>query len=99
MPPSRRSAPTDSRIGASVIDLREEDFASAESLLDELCAGAAIAGAVLSGHTKGKVLLRTPADSRVGFFYDNGFCVLAGAVADPEFAHACLNWLYRHVEQ
>jgi RimJ/RimL family protein N-acetyltransferase len=82
-----------------VIELPAEDFASANSLLDELDAGAEIAGAVLSGHTKGKVFLRTPADPGIGFVYDNGFCVLAGPVADLEFAKACLNWLYRRAEQ
>ena len=82
-----------------MIELREDDFAVAGSLLDELHVGPAIAGAVLSGHTRGKVFLRRPADPSVGFFYDNGFCVLAGAVADAEFAHACLNWLYSHLEQ
>jgi RimJ/RimL family protein N-acetyltransferase len=82
-----------------VIELRAADFASANPLLDELSVGAEIVGAVLAGHTKGKVFLRAVADSRVGFVYDNGFCVLAGAVADVEFARNCLNWLYRHLEQ
>ena len=82
-----------------MIELQGDDFSAAASLLEELHVGTAIAGAILSGHTRGKVFLRKPADSLVGFFYNNGFCVLAGAIADAEFAHACLNWLYSHLEQ
>lgn len=82
-----------------MIEVHAEDFASANPLLDELSAGAEIVGAVLAGHTKGKIFLRALADSRVGFVYNNGFCVLAGAVADEVFAKQCLNWLYRHLQQ
>lgn len=82
-----------------MIELDAEDFASANPLLDELSAGAEIIGAVLSGHTKGKVFLRTLGDPQVGFVYDNGFCVLAGVVADVEFAKNCLNWLHHYLEQ
>jgi RimJ/RimL family protein N-acetyltransferase len=82
-----------------MIELPSDEFATAISLLDERCVGAEIVGAVLAGHTNGKVLLRDLTDSRVGFIYDSGFCVLAGAVADVEFATACLNWLYGHSEQ
>ena len=79
--------------------MHAEDFASANPLLDELSAGAEIVGAVLAGHTKGKIFLRASADSRVGFVYVSGFCVLAGAVAEEVFARQCLDWLYRHSEQ
>lgn len=82
-----------------MIELRQEDFVSANSLLKQLHFGAQIVGAVLSGHTKGKVFLRASADARAGFVYDNGFCVLAGGIADVEFAGSCLNWLYRYLEQ
>ena len=82
-----------------MIELPSDEFDSVLSLVDERCAGAEIVGAVLAGHTNGKVLLRDLADTRVGFIYDSGFCVLAGAVADVDFASACLNWLYGHSEQ
>jgi RimJ/RimL family protein N-acetyltransferase len=82
-----------------VIELHEDDFASTSSLLGEIHTGTEIAGAVLSGHTQGKVFFSASADSPVGFFYDNGFCVLAGTVADVAFAKACLSWLYSHLKQ
>jgi RimJ/RimL family protein N-acetyltransferase len=82
-----------------MIELPSDEFASAISLLDERGVGAEIVGAVLAGHTNGKVLLMDLTDSRVGFVYDSGFCVLAGVVANVEFATACLNWLFGHSEQ
>jgi RimJ/RimL family protein N-acetyltransferase len=82
-----------------MIELRSQDFASANALLDESSVGAEIVGAVLAGHTNGKVFLRDRTDLRTGFVYDSGLCVLAGAVADVEFATACLKWLYSHAEQ
>lgn len=81
-----------------MIELPEDDFASARTLLDGLQHGASIASAVLSGHTQGRVFVAAPADARTGFFYDNGFCVVAGA-ADAQFARACLKWLYQHAGQ
>jgi RimJ/RimL family protein N-acetyltransferase len=81
-----------------MIELPSEEFASANALLDEHAVGAEIVGAVLTGHTNGRVFLRDLTDLRAGFVYDSGFCVLAGAVADVEFATACLNWLYGHSE-
>lgn len=81
-----------------MFELATKDFASVNRLLEQLQVGVDIVGAVLSGHTKGKVFVSTVADSRMAFVYDNGFCVLAGTVTDAEFAKACLNWLYSQEE-
>jgi RimJ/RimL family protein N-acetyltransferase len=83
----------------SMIELPSEELASANALLVDGCVGAEIVGAVLAGHTNGKVFVRDLTDVRTAFVYDSGFCVLAGAVADVEFASKCLNWLYSHAEQ
>lgn len=82
-----------------MIELLAADFALANPLVEKIGAGSPIAGAVLSGHTKGKIFLGPQANTRIGFVYNNGFCVLGGAIADAQFASACLNWLYRHAEQ
>jgi RimJ/RimL family protein N-acetyltransferase len=62
-------------------------------------AGAAIAGAVLSGHTQGRVFVNARGDTRTAFVHDQGFCVLAGVEPDAGFATACLDWLHAHAGQ
>jgi RimJ/RimL family protein N-acetyltransferase len=82
-----------------MIELQAADFPSLHSHLAELYAGAPIAGAVLSGHTRGKAFVRAAGDLHAAFVYDNGFCVMAGAPADAAFASKCLDWLLAHPEQ
>lgn len=82
-----------------MVELSNKDFALAIPLLDDLQVGADIAGAVLSGHTNGKVFVDTPEKPQIALIYDNGFCVLAGAASSAEFANTCLNWLRREEGQ
>ena len=74
-----------------MIELPSTDFPSAKVLLNHHQSGAEIVGAVLAGHTKGRVFLRNVADLTVGFIYNNGFCAFSGSVADVKFARLCLN--------
>jgi RimJ/RimL family protein N-acetyltransferase len=86
-------------LNAMLIELPSDAFPSAMAIYDVSSAGSEIVGAVLSGHTNGRVFLRDVNDLRTAFVYDCGLCVLTGSVADVEFATACLEWLYRHAEQ
>ena len=81
-----------------MIELEEQAFLSNSSLLDGLCFGAEIVGAVISGHTRGRVF-RASADSTISFVYNIGFCVLNGYPANAAFASACLDWMFRHADQ
>ncbi|CAN7590425.1 GNAT family N-acetyltransferase [Acidovorax sp. LjRoot66] len=74
-------------------ELNAEDFHLLTPLLDGLHAGTEIMGAVLSGHTRGRIFVPQAGDLRTAFVYDNGFCVLAGDWPDTPFATACLDWL------
>lgn len=75
--------------------LDPRDFPALTLLRDGLHAGTEIMAAVLSGHTRGRIFTPTPRDRGTAFVYDNGFCVLAGAVPDAVFARSCMDWL-RH---
>jgi len=74
-------------------ELNAKDFCTLTPLLEGLHAGTEIMGAVLSGHTRGRIFVPQDGDLRAAFVYDNGFCVLAGALPDAQFAAACLDWL------
>ncbi|MFI5443713.1 hypothetical protein [Polaromonas sp. UC242_47] len=82
-----------------MFELALNDYASLIPLFRLPHNGAEVAGAVLSGHTQGKVFVSARTDPRSAFVYDNGFCVLAGPVVNPDFAKACLQWLYNHLHQ
>lgn len=74
-------------------ELNAQDFPALTPLLDGLQAGTEIMGAVLSGHTRGRMFVPEPGDLHTAFVYDNGFCVLAGDRPDAPFSAACLDWL------
>ncbi|CAN7336641.1 GNAT family N-acetyltransferase [Acidovorax sp. LjRoot118] len=80
-------------------ELNAEDFHLLTPLLDGLHAGTEIMGAVLSGHTRGRIFVPKDGDLRAAFVYDNGFCVLAGERPDTPFATACLDWLQAPAQQ
>lgn len=74
-------------------ELNAKDFCTLTPLLEGPHAGTEIMGAVLSGHTRGRIFVPQEGGQRAAFVYDNGFCVLAGALPDARFAAACLDWL------
>ena len=76
-----------------MFELATEHYASLNPSIAHTCHGADVAGAVLSGHTQGKVFINDPGDLRSAFFYDNGFCTLAGTRANTAFASDCVQWL------
>ncbi len=80
-------------------ELNAKDFPALTPLLGGLHAGTEIMGAVLSGHTRGRIFIPGPADLHTAFVYDNGFCVLAGARPEAQFAAACLDWLHGPAHQ
>ena len=82
-----------------MFELAAEHYASLTPLFGSQYVGAEVAGAVLAGNTQGKVFVSAPDDFRTAFVYDNGFCVLGGPVATPEFAKSCLQWLYDHLHR
>jgi hypothetical protein len=73
-----------------MFELAAEHYASLTPLFESRYVGAEVAGAVLAGNTQGKVFVSAPDDFRAAFVYDNGFCVLGGPAATPEFATSCL---------
>lgn len=80
-------------------ELNAKDFPTLTPLLDGLHAGTEIMGAVLSGHTRGRIFVPQAGDLHTGLVYDNGFCVLAGDRPDAQFAAACLDWLQAPANQ
>lgn len=80
-------------------ELTAKDFPTLIPLLDGLHAGAEIMGAVLSGHTRGRILVPQAGDLHAALVYDNGFCVLAGDRPDAQWAAACLDWLQAPANQ
>ncbi|MDM0112080.1 GNAT family N-acetyltransferase [Variovorax sp. J22R133] len=82
-----------------MFELAPERYASLNPLMELPCNGAEVANAVLSGRTQGKVFISAPNDFRSAFFYDNGFCVLAGECANAAFARASVRWLQARAPQ
>jgi hypothetical protein len=84
---------------SAMFELTTEHYASLNPSIALASHGADVAGAVLSGHTQGKVFISDPGDFQSAFFYDNGFCMLAGTDANAAFASACVRWLEQHAPQ
>ena len=82
-----------------MLEIDAASFSTLSPLPGEVEAGAAIVGAVLSGHTQGKVFVNARPDPGSLFAYDNGFCAIAGPVANADFGTACLDWLCGHANQ
>lgn len=80
-------------------ELNAKNFPALTALLDGLHAGAEIMGAVLSGHTQGRIFVPQAGDVHAAFVYDNGFCVLAGDGPDAQWAATCLDWLQAPAQQ
>ncbi|WP_028603638.1 GNAT family N-acetyltransferase [Ottowia thiooxydans] len=82
-----------------MLELATEDYGSVTHLFRAEHVGAEVAGMVLAGNSQGKVFVSAQDEDQVAFIYDNGFCVLAGSIPNPEFARACLQWLYDYRHQ
>lgn len=82
-----------------MLELAPESYASVAHLFRGEDIGSEVAGMVLSGNSNGKVFIGAPDDTQAAFVYDHGFCVLSGLVPNPEFARACLQWLYDYPHQ
>lgn len=86
-------------VESDMFELAAESYASLTHLFRPEHVGAEVAGTVLAGNARGKVFVRAQDDFRTAFVYDNGFCVLAGSVPNPDFARTCLRWLYDYPHQ
>lgn len=76
-----------------MLEIPREEYPSPSASWGGLLAGEEVMGAVLAGHTTGRVFVPGGTRRRNAFVSVNGFCVIAGADPDGAFAKDCLGWL------